>query len=187
MTRIIAFLRSSRQPGTQFLVKFLLKLGCCSRTSLVALLAAFILWPDTALASSFYPVRPSDSCAVDFTAEAFGAHADGISDDSDALRRAVDHVTKRTAPVWQFLLMDSSFEGQRAAAIKTQEAGFTLIRVNFLNMQVALQIAPGEVEQLYGRELRMTNIRSAAFIAGNARNANARTSLYSIHMNFAGR
>jgi hypothetical protein len=43
-------------------------------------------------------------------------------------------ITKRTAPVWQFLLMDSSFEGQRAAAIKTQEAGFTLIRVNFSNM-----------------------------------------------------
>jgi hypothetical protein len=64
-------------------------------------------------------------------------------------------ITKRTAPVWQFLLMDSSFEGQRAAAIKTQEAGFTLIRVKFSNMPVALQIAPGEVEQLYGRDLRM--------------------------------
>ena len=56
--------------------------------------------------------------------------------------------TKRTAPVWQFLLMDSSFEGQRAAAIKTQEAGFTLIRVSFSNMPVALQVAAGEVEQL---------------------------------------
>ena len=40
------------------------------------------------------------------------------------------------APVWQFLLMDSSFEGQRAAAIKTQEAGFTLIRVSFSNLPV---------------------------------------------------
>jgi hypothetical protein len=45
-------------------------------------------------------------------------------------------ITKRTAPVWQFLLMDSSFEGQRAAAVKTQEAGFTLIRVSFSNMPV---------------------------------------------------
>ncbi|HEX6559599.1 MAG TPA: glycosyl hydrolase family 28-related protein, partial [Longimicrobiales bacterium] len=79
-------------------------------------------------------------------------------------------ITRRTAPVWQFLLMDSSFEGQRTAAIQTQEAGFTLIRVNFSNMPVALQIAPGEVEQLYGRDLRMQNIREAAFVAGNARN-----------------
>ena len=89
-------------------------------------------------------------------------------------------ITKRTAPVWQFLLMDSSFDGQRAAAIKTQEAGFTLIRVSFSNMPVALQIAPGEVEQLYGRDLRMENIRDAAFVAGNARNPHSEVTLVNI-------
>jgi sugar lactone lactonase YvrE len=89
-------------------------------------------------------------------------------------------ITKRTAPVWQFLLMDSSFEGQRAAAIKTQEAGFTLIRVSFSNMPVALQIAPGEVEQLYGRDLRMENIRDAAFMAGNARNPRSAVTLVNV-------
>src|SRR4051812_14089445 len=76
--------------------------------------------------------------------------------------------------------MDSSFDGQRAAAIKTQEAGFTLIRVSFSNMPVALQIAPGEVEQLYGRDLRMHNIRDAAFVAGNARTANSAVALGNI-------
>jgi sugar lactone lactonase YvrE len=89
-------------------------------------------------------------------------------------------ITKRTAPVWQFLLMDSSFEGQRAAAIKTQEAGFTLIRVSFSDMPVALQIAPGEVEQLYARDLRMENIREAAFVAGNARNPHSAVTLVNI-------
>jgi sugar lactone lactonase YvrE len=88
--------------------------------------------------------------------------------------------TKRTAPVWQFLLMDSSFEGQRAAAIKTQEAGFTLIRVSFSNMPVALQIAPGEVEQLYGRDLRMENIRDAALMTGNDRNTHSAVMLVNI-------
>src|SRR3569832_2658235 len=73
--------------------------------------------------------------------------------------------------------MDSSFDGQRAAAIQTQEAGFTLIRVSFSNMPVALQVAPGEVEQLYGRDLRMENIRDAAFVAGNARNAHSAVTL----------
>src|SRR4030095_372984 len=77
-------------------------------------------------------------------------------------------ITKRTAPVWQFLLMDSRFEVQRAAAIHTQEAGFTLIRVSFANMPVALQIAPGEVDQLYGRDLRMQDIRGAALVAVTA-------------------
>lgn len=82
-------------------------------------------------------------------------------------------ITKRTAPVWQFLLMDSSFDGQRAAAIRTMEAGFTLVRVRFANMPVALKIAPGEVEQLYARDLQLENIREAAFVAGNWRNAHS--------------
>ena len=38
-------------------------------------------------------------------------------------------------------------------------AGFTLIRVRFAHMPIALQIAPGEVEQLYGRDLQMEDIR----------------------------
>ena len=79
-------------------------------------------------------------------------------------------ITKRTAPVWQFLLMDSSFEGQSEAAIHTMEVGFTLIRVRFARMPVAVQIAPGEVEQLYGRDLQMEDIRTAAFRQGNAKN-----------------
>ena len=79
-------------------------------------------------------------------------------------------ITKRTAPVWQFLLMDSSFEGQSEAAIHTMEVGFTLVRVRFARMPVAIQIAPGEVEQLYGRDLRMEDIRTAAFKHGNAKN-----------------
>ena len=290
----------------------------------MALIAAVLFWSGAVQAGSFYPVRPDDPRAVDFTKQAFGTHADGIGDDSDALQRAIDQVqettgagvllipegryrlsktvhvwqgirllgygatrpvfvlardtpgfqegtgrymvhfadnrpdlggpivdateftffsgmsnidfelqdgnpaaiavrfhvaqhselthmnfrigtaraavedignqasdihveggeygiiTKRTAPVWQFLLMDSSFDGQRAAAIKTQEAGFTLIRVSFSNMPVALQIAPGEVEQLYGRDLRMDNIREAAFVAGNARNPHSAVTLVNI-------
>jgi hypothetical protein len=291
---------------------------------LSAFIAAVLFWSGTVHAASFYPVRPDDPRAVDFTRQAFGAHADGIGDDSDALQRAIDRVqettgagvllipegryrlgktvyvwqgirllgygatrpvfvlaqdtpgfqegtgrymvhfadnrpdpgapvvdateftffsgmsnidfelqdgnpaaiavrfhvaqhselthmnfrvgtaraavedignqasdihvqggeygiiTRRTAPVWQFLLMDSSFEGQRKAAIQTQEAGFTLIRVNFASMPVALKIAAGEVEQLYGRDLRMQNIREAAFVAGNARNAHSAVTLVNV-------
>jgi sugar lactone lactonase YvrE len=86
-------------------------------------------------------------------------------------------VTRRTAPVWQFLLMDSTFDGQRVAAIHTMEAGFTLVRVRFANVPVALQIAAGEVEQLYGRDLQLENISQAAFVAGNARNPHSAVTL----------
>jgi sugar lactone lactonase YvrE len=89
-------------------------------------------------------------------------------------------ITKRTSPVWQYLLMDSSFEGQRESAIHTMEAGFTLVRVRFSHMPIALQIAPGEVEQLYGRDLQMEDIRSAALKAGNVRNTHSEVTLTNI-------
>lgn len=79
-------------------------------------------------------------------------------------------ITKRTSPVWQFLLMDSYFEGQSEAGIQTMEAGFTMVRVSFENMPVAIQIALGEVEQLYGRDLHMKNVSWAGFKHGNAEN-----------------
>ncbi|MBN1569794.1 MAG: SMP-30/gluconolactonase/LRE family protein [Acidobacteria bacterium] len=89
-------------------------------------------------------------------------------------------ITKRTAPVWQFLLMDSSFEGQSEAAIHTMEVGFTLIRVRFAHMPVAIQIAPGEVEQLYGRDLQMEDIRTAALKHGNALNPHSEVTLTNV-------
>jgi len=79
-------------------------------------------------------------------------------------------ITKRTSPVWQFLLMDSHFEGQSEAGIQTMEAGFTMVRVSFENMPVAVQIALGQVEQLYGRDLQMKHISWAGFRHGNAEN-----------------
>lgn len=89
-------------------------------------------------------------------------------------------ISKRTAPVWPFLLMDSGFERQSEAAIHTMEAGFTLVRIRFAHMPVAIQIAPGEVEQLYGRDLRMEDIRTAAFKHGNAGNPHSEVTLTNV-------
>jgi hypothetical protein len=290
----------------------------------MALVVAAVAYAQPAFAQSFYPSRPDDPRAVDFTKDAFGAHADGVGDDADALQQAIDRVqettrigvvfvpagryrlgktvhvwqgirligygatrpvfvlgrntpgfqdgtghymvhfadnrpqpggpivdaseftfysgmsnidfelqdgnpaaiavrfhvaqhsslthmdfrvgsaraamedignqasdihvhggqygiiTKRTAPVWQFLLMDSTFDGQRAAAIHTQEVGFTLVRVRFADMPVALEIADGEVEQLYGRDLRLDRVRTAAVSVGNPRNLHSEVTLTNI-------
>jgi hypothetical protein len=295
-----------------------------ARIAGIFLALAASLWNGTVRAQSYFPQRPDDSRAVDLTKEAFGAHADGVGDDADALQQAINRVqettrtgvvlipegryrlgktvhvwqgirligyglkrpvfvlgrntpgfqegsgrylihfadnrpreggpivdaseftfysgmnninfelqdgnpaaiavrfhvaqhgalthmdfqvgsaraaledignqasdihihggeygiiTRRTAPVWQFLLMDSSFDGQRAAAIQTMEAGFTLVRVRFANMPVALKITPGEVEQLYARDLQLENIREAAFMPGNWRNAHSAVTLTNI-------
>jgi sugar lactone lactonase YvrE len=82
-------------------------------------------------------------------------------------------ITRRTSPVWQYILMDSQFKNQTEAGIQTMEAGFTMIRCSFDNMPVAVQLFIGEVEQLYGRDLRMSNITYAGFKHGNPDNFHA--------------
>lgn len=79
-------------------------------------------------------------------------------------------VTGKTSPAWQFLLMDSSFTGQQIAAIRTQEAGFTLVRDRFQKAPVAIQIPEGQVEQLYGRDLLFEDISRAALQLGDTQN-----------------
>jgi len=46
---------------------------------------------------SFYPQRPDDPRAVDFTKEAFGPHADGVGDDAEALQQAVNRAQETRA------------------------------------------------------------------------------------------
>jgi sugar lactone lactonase YvrE len=89
-------------------------------------------------------------------------------------------VTGKTSPAWQFLLMDSSFRGQRTAAIRTHEAGFTLIRDRFDQVPVAIQIPRGEVEQLYGRDLQMRRISRAVLQLGDTRNLRSEITLENV-------
>ncbi|MGA7525569.1 MAG: glycosyl hydrolase family 28-related protein [Acidobacteriaceae bacterium] len=78
--------------------------------------------------------------------------------------------TGKTSPAWQFLLMDSSFDGQTVAAISTHEAGMTLVRDQFSHMTLAIEIPKGQVEQLYGRDLVMRDIRGAVLKMGDTNN-----------------
>ncbi|HEV2325664.1 MAG TPA: glycosyl hydrolase family 28-related protein [Terracidiphilus sp.] len=77
-------------------------------------------------------------------------------------------ITVRTAPTWQFLLTDSSFTGQRRAAIHTQEAGMTLVRDRIANTPVAVEITPGKTEELYARDLVLQDITRSALVLGDA-------------------
>jgi hypothetical protein len=86
-------------------------------------------------------------------------------------------ISVRTAPAWQFLLMDSTIEGQRKAAIRTQEVGMTLVRDRLAHVPVAIEIPEGKVEQLYGRDLSLEDIRQAALVVGDASKAHHQITL----------
>ncbi|HVW72928.1 MAG TPA: glycosyl hydrolase family 28-related protein [Rhizomicrobium sp.] len=73
-------------------------------------------------------------------------------------------LTEKTSPAWQFTLIDSSFDGQREAAIREHEAGLTLIRDSFKDTQTAIDIDEGYYDQLWVKDCRFENIAKQALV-----------------------
>jgi sugar lactone lactonase YvrE len=76
-------------------------------------------------------------------------------------------LTEKTSPAWQFTLIDSVFEAQREAAIREHEAGLTLIRGQFRQVPVAIDIDPHYSDELWVKDCRFEGISKAAVIIGN--------------------
>jgi Pectate lyase superfamily protein len=79
-------------------------------------------------------------------------------------------VTEKTSPAWQFTVIDSSFEGQKSAAIREHEAGLTLVNVAMRDVPVGIEIDRGYGDSLWGKDLRFENIRQAAVVISNENN-----------------
>jgi hypothetical protein len=78
--------------------------------------------------------------------------------------------TRKPSPGWQFTLIDTTFEGQREAAIREHEAGLTLIRPQFKNVPTAISIDPEYSEELWIKDGRMENISGPAVTISNENN-----------------
>ncbi len=76
-------------------------------------------------------------------------------------------LTDKTSPAWQFTLIDSSFQGQRDAAIREHEAGLTLIRDTFRDVPTAIDIDPHYSDELWVSGSRFENISGPAVIISN--------------------
>ncbi|OAN56654.1 glycosyl hydrolase family 28-related protein [Sphingobium sp. TCM1] len=79
-------------------------------------------------------------------------------------------VTEKTSPAWQFTLLDSSFDGQRDAAIREHEAGLTLVNVSIRNTPVGIEIDRGYGDSLWGKDVRFENVSKAGVVISNEKN-----------------
>jgi len=79
-------------------------------------------------------------------------------------------LSEKTSPAWQFTLLDSSFEGQRDAAIREHEAGLTLVNTEIRNTPVGIEIDRGYGDWLWGRDVRFENVPKAALVVSNEDN-----------------
>ena len=73
-------------------------------------------------------------------------------------------MTGRPSPGWQFTLLDSTFDGQREAAIQEHEAGLVLIHDTFKNVPTAVDIEPKHIEELWIKHSRFENISGPAIL-----------------------
>ncbi|MFI5194387.1 MAG: glycosyl hydrolase family 28-related protein [Chitinophagales bacterium] len=88
--------------------------------------------------------------------------------------------TTKPSPGWQFMMVDIYFEGQRKAAIRTQEAGLTIIRLRAKNCAAVIEINPGFHEKLFMEDCQFDHIREAAITVSTGDNASTQISLRNI-------
>ncbi|MBW8734125.1 MAG: SMP-30/gluconolactonase/LRE family protein [Asticcacaulis sp.] len=80
-------------------------------------------------------------------------------------------VTEKTSPAWQFTLLDSTFEGQRDAAVREHEVDLTLANVTIKKVPVGIEIDRGYSDSLFGKDVRFESVSKAAVIVSNENNA----------------
>ena len=73
-------------------------------------------------------------------------------------------VSEKTSPAWQFTLIDSTFQGQREAAIREHEVDLTLINTTISDTPTGIDIDPGYSDSLWGKDVRFERISKAAVV-----------------------
>ena len=76
-------------------------------------------------------------------------------------------LTRKPSPAWQFTLIDSTFDGQREAAIRENEAGLTVVHSEFRNAPTAIAIDAHYSDQLWVKDSRFENISGPAIVISN--------------------
>jgi sugar lactone lactonase YvrE len=89
-------------------------------------------------------------------------------------------LTRRTSPGWQFTLIDSTFDGQREAAIRENEVGLTLVHDEFRNVPTAISIDPRYSDHLWVKDARFENIGGPAILIANENSRMTQINLESI-------
>ena len=70
--------------------------------------------------------------------------------------------TTKSSPSWQMTILNTRFSGQRKAAIRTQEAGLTIIRMTVSNTPVGIEIDPDRPDRIYLEDCAFTNVSQTA-------------------------
>ncbi len=79
--------------------------------------------------------------------------------------------TTKPSPGWAFMMVDTWFEGQRRAAIRTREAGLTIVRMSVRNIPIVIDIDSNYSEKLFMEDCRFDGITGPAIRISNENNS----------------
>jgi len=89
--------------------------------------------------------------------------------------------TTKPSPGWPFLMIDTFFEGQRKAAIRTREGGLTILRMDVRNVPVVIDTDPHYIEKLYMEDCRFAEVSGPAIRISHENNAHNQINLRNVH------
>jgi hypothetical protein len=95
-------------------------------------------------------------------------------------------IASKTSPSWPFLMIDCIFENQKIAAVKTEEAGFTIVNSVFRNLPDAITVNPDRSEKLFITRSYFENIRGALLTISDEYNSTAQYNLKDVSCNNVG-
>ncbi len=88
--------------------------------------------------------------------------------------------TTKPSPGWQYMMVDTWFEGQRKAAIRTREAGLTIVRMHVRQVPSVIDIDSNYHEKLFMEDCQWDKVAGPAIIISNEKNAFNQVSLRNI-------
>lgn len=89
-------------------------------------------------------------------------------------------LTTKPSPGWQFMMTDTWFEGQRKAAIRSREAGLTIVRLHAKNMPTVIDVTPEFHEELLMESCLFEGISGPAINISRENNASNQVSLLQV-------
>jgi hypothetical protein len=88
--------------------------------------------------------------------------------------------TTKPSPGWQYMMLDTYFEGQRKAAIDTREAGLTIVRMRASHVPKVIDIAPNYMEKLFMEDCQFSDVSGPAITVALTDNAGSQISLRNV-------
>ncbi|WP_221031662.1 glycosyl hydrolase family 28-related protein [Actomonas aquatica] len=89
-------------------------------------------------------------------------------------------LTGKPSPSWPFTLLDARFSGQRVAAIRTEEAGMTIVRGHFADVPTVVTINPERSEELFVQDSRFERVSGPAIVVSEVANARTQVNLQNV-------